>query len=67
MSTGAPEVHRSYGGGIKYLWNLAKLLPDYTAQYPRRQPSSYSPPSEPEISAERILFEGELPVSIVTK
>jgi hypothetical protein len=25
-------------------------LPDYTAQQPRRQPSSYSPPWEPELS-----------------
>jgi hypothetical protein len=29
-------------GGSKYLWNFGKLLPDYTAQQPRRQPSSYS-------------------------
>jgi hypothetical protein len=27
-----------------------KRLPDYTAQQPRRQPSSYSPPREPDIS-----------------
>jgi hypothetical protein len=25
--------------GIKNLWNVGKLLPDYTAQQPRRQPS----------------------------
>jgi hypothetical protein len=36
--------------GSKYLWNVGKLLPDYTAQQPRRQTSSYSPPWEPEIS-----------------
>jgi hypothetical protein len=33
-------------GGSKHLWNVGKLLPDYTAQQPRRQPSSYSPPWE---------------------
>jgi hypothetical protein len=32
------------------LWNVDKLLPDYTAQQPRRQLFSYSPPWEPEIS-----------------
>jgi hypothetical protein len=37
-------------GGSKHLWNVGKLLPDYTAQQPGRQPSSYSPPWEPEIS-----------------
>jgi hypothetical protein len=31
-------------------WNVGKLLPDYTAQQPKRQPSSYFPPWEPEIS-----------------
>jgi hypothetical protein len=31
------------------LWNVGKLLPDYTALQPRRQPSSYSPPWEPHI------------------
>jgi hypothetical protein len=34
----------------KHLWNFCKLLPDYTAQQPRRQPSSYSPQWEPQIS-----------------
>jgi hypothetical protein len=28
-------------GGGKHLWNVGKLLPDYTAQQPRRQPSSW--------------------------
>jgi hypothetical protein len=37
-------------GGSKNLWNIGKLLPDYTAQHPRSQPTSYSPPWEPEIS-----------------
>jgi hypothetical protein len=27
-------------GGGKHLWNVHKLLPDYTAQQPRRQSSS---------------------------
>jgi hypothetical protein len=31
-------------GNSKHPWNVGKLLPDYTAQQPRRQPSSYSPP-----------------------
>jgi hypothetical protein len=35
-----------------YLWNVGKLLPDYTALETRRQPSSYSPPWEPEIQRE---------------
>jgi hypothetical protein len=28
--------HRPDDGGSKYLWNVGKLLPDYTAQHPRR-------------------------------
>jgi hypothetical protein len=36
-------------GGSKDPWNAGKLLPDYTALQPRRQPSSYSPPREPQI------------------
>jgi hypothetical protein len=36
-------------GGSKYLWNISKHLPDYTALQPRRQPSSYSPLWEPQI------------------
>jgi hypothetical protein len=35
--------------GSKDLWNVGKLLPDYTALQPRRQPSLYSPPWEPQI------------------
>jgi hypothetical protein len=42
--------HRPDNGGSKHLWNVGKLLPDYTAQQTRRQPSSYSPPWEPQIS-----------------
>jgi hypothetical protein len=41
--------HRPDDGGSKDLWNVGKLLPDYTALQPRRQPSSYSPPWEPQI------------------
>jgi hypothetical protein len=36
-------------GGSKDLWNVGKLLPDYMALQPTRQPSSYSPPWEPKI------------------
>jgi hypothetical protein len=38
------------GGDSEHLWNVGKLLPDYTSQHLRRQPSSYSRPWEPEIS-----------------
>jgi hypothetical protein len=44
--------HRPDDGGRKYLWNVVKLLPDYMAQHPRRQSSSYSPPWKHEISPE---------------
>jgi hypothetical protein len=43
-------------GGSKYLWNVGKLLPGYKTQQPRRQPSSYSPPWEPQILLSRIWF-----------
>jgi hypothetical protein len=33
----------------KDLWNVGRLLPDCTALQTRRQPSSYSPPWEPQI------------------
>jgi hypothetical protein len=33
--------------GSRHLWNVVKLLPDYTAQHPRRQSSSFSPPWNP--------------------
>jgi hypothetical protein len=49
------EVYRHFRGddrpddeGSKHLWNVGKLLLDYTAQQPRRQPSSYSPLWEPQ-------------------
>jgi hypothetical protein len=32
--------HRLDNGGSKYLWNVGKLLPDYTVLQLRRQPSS---------------------------
>jgi hypothetical protein len=32
-------THRPDDGGSKDLWNTDKLLPDYTALQPRRQPS----------------------------
>jgi hypothetical protein len=36
--------------GSKHPWNVSQYLPDYTVQHPRRQPSSYSSPWEPEMS-----------------
>jgi hypothetical protein len=42
-------THCPDDGGSKDLWNVGKLLPDYTALQPRRQPSSYSLPWEPQI------------------
>jgi hypothetical protein len=33
-------------GSSRYLWNVGKLLPDYSALQPRRQSSSYSLPWE---------------------
>jgi hypothetical protein len=42
-------THRPDDGGSKDFWNIGKLLPDYTALQPRRQPSSYSLPWEPQI------------------
>jgi hypothetical protein len=46
-----PMLEQTDDGGSKHLWNVGKLLPDYTAQHPRLQSSSYSPPWEPETSA----------------
>jgi hypothetical protein len=43
------QPHRPDDGGSKDLWNVGKLLPDYTALQPRRQPSSNSPSWEPQI------------------
>jgi hypothetical protein len=37
-------------GGSKHVWNVSKLLPDYTAQQPRRQSSSCSSLWEPQVS-----------------
>jgi hypothetical protein len=51
-------THRPDDGGSKVLWNVGKLLPDYTALQPRRQPSSYSPPSEPQILLSKPLWGG---------
>jgi hypothetical protein len=38
------EDDRPDDGGRKHLRNVGKLIPDYTAQYPRKQSYSYSPP-----------------------
>jgi hypothetical protein len=32
-------TRRNDNGGTKHLWNVGILLPDYTAQQPRRQQS----------------------------
>jgi hypothetical protein len=45
----APCSDRPDDGGSKDLWNVGTTLPDYTVLQPRRQPSSYSPPWEPQI------------------
>jgi hypothetical protein len=34
---------------MAFFWVVAPYLPDYTVLQPRRQPSSYSPPWEPQI------------------
>jgi hypothetical protein len=41
---------RSDDGGSEHPWNISKLLPVCTAQQPRRQPSSYLSPWEPQNS-----------------
>jgi hypothetical protein len=51
--------HRPDEGGSKHLWNVGQLLPDYTAQYPRRLLPSYSPPLEPEISIVTLACRGD--------
>jgi hypothetical protein len=45
----SPSELPPWCGGSKNLWNIGKLLPDYMAQHPRRQSSSYSLLWEPEI------------------
>jgi hypothetical protein len=44
--------HQGDDGGSKHIWNVCKLLPDYTVQHHRRQSSSYSPPWKPKISSD---------------
>jgi hypothetical protein len=51
----APYSDRPDDGGSKDLWNVGTTLPDYTVLQPRRQPSSYSPPWEPQILL-RVFF-----------
>jgi hypothetical protein len=36
-------THCPDDGDSKHLWNISKLLPNYTVQQPRRQPYSSSP------------------------
>jgi hypothetical protein len=42
--------HHPEDESSQHFWNVSKFLPDYNAQQPRRQPSSYSLPWESEIS-----------------
>jgi hypothetical protein len=49
-------VSRPDDGNSKHLWNVGIHLPHYTEQYPRKQPSSYSSPWNPEISPNSCLF-----------
>jgi hypothetical protein len=48
--------HHPDDGGSKDLRNVGKLLPDYTALQPRRQPSSCSLPWEPWILYVQIIL-----------
>jgi hypothetical protein len=50
-------AHRPHDGDSKDLWNVGKLLPDYTALQPRRQPSSYSTPCE-NLKSEKLFCHG---------
>jgi hypothetical protein len=44
--------------GSKHIWIVRKLMPDYMAQQPRKQPSSYSLPWEPLMSLGKLVGEG---------
>jgi hypothetical protein len=44
---GTCSLHHQ-GDECKHLWNVGKLLPDCTTLQPKRQPSSYTPPWEPQ-------------------
>jgi hypothetical protein len=48
--------HQDSGRSSKHLANVGKLIPVHTALQPRRQPSSCSPPREPQISLVGVLF-----------
>jgi hypothetical protein len=54
-----PEVCQRFRGPSPSsgLWNAGKLLSVYTALQPRRQPSSYSPPWEPQIVQVQVLVQ----------
>jgi hypothetical protein len=49
---------RTDNGGSKHLLNVGQFLRDYTAQHPRRESSSYSPPWQPEILLSELLWGG---------
>jgi hypothetical protein len=44
LATSITVIQLPDDGSGKHLWNVGKLLPDCTAQLPRRQQSSHSPP-----------------------
>jgi hypothetical protein len=54
VSLEKPDVSELQGGS-PHLWNVGLLQQDYTALYPIRSLSSYSPPWKPEISHIRLL------------
>jgi hypothetical protein len=48
------EIDRRFRGAY-CLWKVGQFLPDYKTKHPKRQPSSYLPPWEPEISAKTLI------------
>jgi hypothetical protein len=44
------KLHYPDDGGKKHLCNVCRYLSDYMAQHPRRQPSSYLSPWEPDVA-----------------
>jgi hypothetical protein len=49
-------TYRPDDGGSKHLWNVGKLIPVYKAQHPGRQPSSYTPPWQPQAIQKNMLL-----------
>jgi hypothetical protein len=57
-------AHHLDGGGSKHLWNVTKLLPDYTAQQPRTQSTTFLLLWEPQFS---IIERIEMHISYATR